>query len=80
MAGMIKYEIFKRYAAGKVLHVETIEGLAPATNRIEELAASDPSFDYYLYCLEAGIVVRLVRRTSPSPVGFSNAISQKKAG
>jgi hypothetical protein len=80
MPGTIKYDIFKSNAAGKILHVETIEGLAPATNQIEELATSDPTFNYFLYCLEAGIVVRVVRRTSPSPVGFSNAISQKKAG
>jgi hypothetical protein len=80
MSDAIRYDIFKRSAAGRLLYVETIEGLAVATNRIEELATSDSTFDYFLYCLEAGIVVRVVRRTSPSPVGFSNAISQKKAG
>jgi hypothetical protein len=80
MPGTIKYDIFKSDAAGKILHVETIEGLAPATNRIEEQATSDPTFDYYLYCGEAGIVVRLVRRTWPSPVVVPNHASQKKAG
>jgi hypothetical protein len=80
MPGTIKYDIFKSNGAGKVLCVETIEGLAPATNRIEELATSDPTFDYYLYCGEAGIVVRLVRRTWPSPVVVPNHASQKKAG
>jgi hypothetical protein len=80
MSGATKYHIFKRNAAGRALLVEIIEGLAPATNRIEELATSDPSFDYFLYSLELGVVVRLVRRTSLSPVGFSNAVSQKKAG
>jgi hypothetical protein len=80
MPGTIKYNIFKSNGAGKVLHVETIEGLAPATNRIEELAASQPTFDYFLYCLETGIVVRLVRRTSPSPDVVLSHASQKKAG
>ena len=80
MPSTTRYDIFKRSAGGRVLYVETIEGLPLATNRIEELAINDPTFDYFLYCLEAGIVVRVVRRTSPSPVGFSNAISQKKAG
>jgi hypothetical protein len=80
MPGTTRYDIFKRSAAGRVLYVETIEGLAPGTNRIEELAISDSTFDYFLYCLEAGIVVRIVRRTSPSPVVLSNAVSQKKAG
>jgi hypothetical protein len=80
MPGAIRYDIFKRSARGRVLYVETIKGLAPATNRIEELATDNPMFDYFLYSLEVGVVVRVVRRTSPSPVGFSNAISQKKAG
>ena len=80
MPSTTRYDIFKRSAGGRVLYVETIEGLAPGTNRIEELANSDSTFDYFLYCLEAGIVVRIVRRTSPSPVVLSNAVSQKKAG
>jgi len=80
MPGAIRYDIFKRSAAGRALYVETIEGLAPATNRIEELATNNPTFDYFLYSLEVGVVVRVVRRTSPSPVGFSNAIFQEKAG
>jgi hypothetical protein len=80
MPGTIRYDIFKRSAAGRVLYVETIEGLALATNRIEELATSDPTFDYFLYCLEVGIVVRVVRRTSPSPDVVPNHASQKKAG
>ena len=78
MPGAIRYDIFKRSAAGRALYVESIEGLVPATNLIEELATNDPTFDYFLYALEVGVVVRVVRRTSPSPVGFSNAISQKR--
>jgi hypothetical protein len=80
MPGTIKYDIFQSNGTGKVLRVETIKGLAPATNRIEELATSDPTFDYYLYCGEAGIVVRLVRRTSASPHALSGELSHKKAG
>jgi hypothetical protein len=80
MPGTTRYDIFKRSAAGRVLYVETIEGLAPGTNRIEELATSDSTFDYFLYCLEAGIVVRIVRRTSPSPDVVPSHVSQKKAG
>jgi hypothetical protein len=47
MPGTTRYDIFKRSAAGRVLYVETIEGLAPGTNRIEELATSDSTFDYF---------------------------------
>ena len=80
MPRTIKYDIFKSDAAGKLLRVEAIEGFAQATNRIEELAASDPTFDYFLYCAETGTVVRLLRRTSPSPDVLPSNARQKKAG
>jgi hypothetical protein len=80
MPGTIKYDIFKASTAAALVRVEAIEGFAQATNRIEELAASDPTFDYFLYCAETGTVVRLLRRTSPSPHALSSNASQKKAG
>jgi hypothetical protein len=80
MPGTIKYDIFKTNTTAGLVRVEAIEGLARATNRIEELAASDPTFDYFLYCAETGTVVRLVCRTSASPHALSGEISHKKAG
>jgi hypothetical protein len=80
MPGTIKYDIFKANTTAGLVRVEAIEGLARATNRVEELAASDPTFDYFLYCAESGTVVRLLRRTSPSPDALSGNASQKKAG
>jgi hypothetical protein len=80
MPSTIKYDIFKADTAGSLVRVEAIEGFARATNRIEELAANDPTFDYFLYCAETGTVVRLLRRTSPSPAVLPSNASQKKAG
>jgi hypothetical protein len=47
--------------------LEGVEGLEQATNRIEELAASDPLSDYYLYCVQADKLIRSLHRTAPSP-------------
>jgi formate dehydrogenase maturation protein FdhE len=80
MPSTIKYDIFKANTAAALIRVEAIEGFARATNRIEELAANDPTFDYFLYCAETGTVVRLLHRTSPSPEVVPSHVSQKKAG
>jgi hypothetical protein len=80
MPGTVKYDIFKADTAVGLVRVEAVEGLARATNRIEELAASDRTFDYFLYCAETGTVVRRLHRTSPSPHVLSGELSHKKAG
>jgi hypothetical protein len=76
----IRYEIFKCNSVGKLLRVEAVEGFARATSRIEELASNDPTFDYFLYCAEAGRVVRHLQRTSSSGDVLPGDVSQKKAG
>ena len=80
MPSAIKYDIFKANTGAALVRVEALEGFARAMNRIEELAANDPTFDYFLYCAETGTVVRLLRRTSPSPDALRSNASQKKAG
>jgi hypothetical protein len=37
----VRYDIFKSDSTGSLLRLEAVEGLEQATNRIEELAASD---------------------------------------
>ena len=76
----IRYEILKNDGEGNPCWLESVEGLEQATNRIEELAASDPSFDYYLYCVQADKFVRRLRRTSPSAAVLPSNASQKKVG
>jgi len=76
----IRYEIFKGDSPGSPRWLEAVEGLEQATNRIEELAASDPSSDYYLYCNQVDKLIRHLRRTSPSPDALPSDVSQKKAG
>jgi hypothetical protein len=60
--------------------LQAVEGLEQATNRIEELAASDPSSDYYLYCNRVDKLIRHLHRTSPSSEVLPINASQKKAG
>ena len=76
----IRYEILKEDLEGNPCWIESAEGLEQATNRIEELAASDPSSDYYLYCLQADKLIRNSRRTSPSPDALRSDVPKKKAG
>ena len=76
----IRYEILKNDVEGNPCWLESVEGLEQATNRIEELAASDPSFDYYLYCVQADKFIRRLRRTSPSADVLPSSARQKKAG
>ena len=47
--------------------MESVEGLEQATTRMEELAANDPSPEYYLYCVQADKLIRSLRRTASSP-------------
>ena len=79
MPGAIRYDILKSNSAGKLLRVESVEGFARATSRIEELASNDPTFDYFLYCAEAGRLVRHLQRTS-LPDDVPGEASRKKAG
>ena len=76
----IRYEILKEDVEGNPCWIESAEGLEQATNRIEELAASDPSSDYYLYCLQADRLIRRLSRTSPSSNVLPVDVSEKKAG
>jgi hypothetical protein len=80
MRDTIRYEIFKGDSPGSPRWLEAVEGLEQATNRIEELAASDPSSDYYLYCNRVDKLVRHLRPTSPSPDVLPFDASKKKAG
>ena len=77
---IINYDIFKSDGTKSLLRVEAVEGLEPAMNRMEELAANDPTFDYFLYCADAGKVIRRLRRTSPSGDTLTDEASRKKAG
>jgi hypothetical protein len=76
----IRYEILKNDLEGNPRWLESVEGLEQATNRIEELAASDPSFDYYLYCVQADKFIRRLQRTSPRLDVLPGEASQRKAG
>jgi hypothetical protein len=76
----IRYEILKDDLEENSYWTESVEGLEQATNRIEELAASDQPSDYYLYCVQVDKLIRRLRRTSPSAHVLRNDISKKKAG
>jgi hypothetical protein len=76
----IRYEIFKGDPPGSPRWLEAVGGLEQATNRIEELAASDPSSDYYLYCNQVDKLIRHLRPTSPSPDILPIDVYKKKAG
>jgi hypothetical protein len=80
MRDTIRYEIFKGDSPGSPRWLEGVEGLEQAMNRLEELAASDPSFDFYLYCNRVDKLIRHLRRTSPSLEVLSSNVSRKKAG
>jgi hypothetical protein len=80
MRDTIRYEIFKGDPPRSPRWLASIEGLEQATNHIEELAANDPSSDYYLYCVQADKLIRHLRRTSPSFEVLSDNVPQKKAG
>jgi hypothetical protein len=63
----VRYEIFEGDPPGSPRWLEAAEGLEQATDRIEELAANDPSFDYYLYSNQMDKLIRHLRPTSPRP-------------
>jgi hypothetical protein len=62
------------------LRIEAIEGLEQATNRIEELAASDPMCDYFLYSSQAGRVIRQIKRRSADGDGEQRRGPDRKTG
>ena len=78
MRDTIRYEIFKEDPPRSPRWLEAVEGLA--MNRIEELAANDPSADYYLYSNQADKLIRHLHRTLPRPDDRPGDISQKKTG
>jgi len=80
MADAIKYDIFKSDGTKVLLRVEVVEGLERAMNRIEELAANDPTSDYFLYCAEVGKVIRRLQRMSPRADSLADEAPRKKAG
>jgi hypothetical protein len=80
VADTIIYDIFKDDFTGGPLWIEAVEGLEQATNRMEELAAIDTAYDYYLFCAQAGKIVRRLRRKSTRLDEDSGGASQKKAG
>ena len=77
---MLRYEILKDDLEGNPCWIESVDGLEQATNRIEELAASDPSSEYYLYCVQADKLIRRLHRTSPRSNVLSSEAFKKKAG
>jgi Cys-tRNA synthase (O-phospho-L-seryl-tRNA:Cys-tRNA synthase) len=50
------------------------------TNRIEELAASDPTRDYFLYNALAGRVIRQIKRRSADSEGEQRRGPDSKTG
>jgi hypothetical protein len=76
---VITYDIFRDDPAGRPVWVEAVEGLEHAMNRIEELAASDPA-DYYLYCAQAGKIIRHLKTRSIRTDERPGDAPQKKAG
>ena len=80
MPDAIKYDIFKSDGTKVLLRVEVVEGLERAMNRIEEIAANDPTSDYFLYCAEVGKVIRRLKRMSPSADSLADEAPRKKAG
>ena len=79
MPGEITYDIFKDDTEGNPLWIEAVDGLDPAMNRMEELAAADDS-DYYLFCSQVGKIIRRIKRTSSRPEEKSGDQSRKLAG
>ena len=75
----ITYDIFRDEPDGSPLWVEAVEGLEHAMNRMEELASSDPS-DYYLYCAQAGRIIRRLKARSVRTSDQPGEAPQKKAG
>ena len=75
-----RYEILKDDLEGNPCRIESVDGLEQATNRIEELAASDPSSEYYLYCVQADKLIRHLHRTSPRSNVLPSEALKKKAG
>ena len=69
----IRYEILKDDFEGNSCWIESVEGLAQATNRIEELAASDPFPEYYLHCVRADRLIRRLRRPACFFLGYVTA-------
>jgi hypothetical protein len=80
MRDTIRYEIFKGDSPGSPRWLEDVEGLEQATNRIEELAASDPSSDFYLYCNRVDKLIRHLRPTSPSFEVLPIDVYKRKVG
>jgi hypothetical protein len=80
MQDAVRYEIFKDDPPGSPRWLEAVEGLAQAMNRIEELAANDPSSDYFLYSNQADKLIRHLRRTSPRMEEKPGSASRKKTG
>jgi hypothetical protein len=80
VADTVIYDIFKDDFTGSPLWIEAVEGFEPATNRMEELAAIDKASDYYLFCAQAGKIIRRLRRTSARLDEPPGGASHKKAG
>jgi hypothetical protein len=80
MRDTIRYEIFKGDSPESPRWLEGVEGLEQAMNRVEELAATDPSSDYYLYCNQVDKLIRHLRPTSPRLDVLPSEASRKKAG
>jgi hypothetical protein len=78
MENAITYDIFRNDSAGKPIWVRAVDGLEQAMNRMEELAAGDPTSDYFLYCTQAEKIVRRLPRRSAPTNGVPNK-SFKKA-
>jgi hypothetical protein len=75
----IAYDIFKDDAIGSPSWIEAVHGLERAMKRMEELAASEES-DYYLFCAQAGKIVRRKKRESPQPDDKPSDNSRRMAG
>jgi hypothetical protein len=80
VADTVIYDIFKDDFTGSPLWIEAVEGFEQATNRMEELACIDKANDYYLFCVQAGKIVRRMRRKSTRPDEDSGGAPHKKAG
>ncbi|HTP43068.1 MAG TPA: hypothetical protein VMG82_00045 [Candidatus Sulfotelmatobacter sp.] len=79
MPDAITYDIFKEDPSGNPLWVEAVEGLEQAMNRMEELAAGGDC-DYYLFCAQAGKVVRRLKRKTARPDDKPSDKSRKMTG
>ena len=76
----ISYDIFKSDPSKSLLRIENVDGLEQAMNRMEELASSDPTCDYFLYSAQAGKVIRRINRRSPEAADTSEDASRNKTG